>query len=150
MPLPENAYIKSIKVGSAQTTDGIVDLSRGINGAGISITLSRNAGQLEGKVVGDDGYPSPGTFAFVVLAATAEEIGESSIKRIEPGAKFNFTGLRPGKYRLIALDPRTMTGFPPDDFRALFPGAPEFEIHENDRLTKDVKIMTAEEAGAKQ
>lgn len=151
MPLPENAYIKSIKVGNAQTTDGMIDLSRGVSGAGINITLSRNGGQLEGKVVGDDGNPSSGSFALVVLAATADEIDESNIKPIAPGTKFTYSGLRPGKYRLIAADPRQLSDGPGflDAIKALFPGAPEIEIHENDRIAKDVKIMTGGNPSAK-
>jgi hypothetical protein len=142
MPMPENAYIKSVKLGGYEAPDGMVDLSDGVTGAGMQVTLSRNGGQFEGSVVDDDGKPLQGNLALVLLAATADDIGQQNFKPVEPGQKFRYTGLRPGKYRLIAIDVRQFSGgF--ERLRGLFPNAPEIEIHEGDRIVKDVKLMDA-------
>jgi hypothetical protein len=135
LPMPENAYVKSVKLDDTEAPDGILDLSRGVEGARIKVTISRNGGRLEGSVLGD----SP---AVVVLAATMEAIDDTNPQIVEPGAKFKYTGLRPGKYRLIAIGGREFTG--DESIKALFPKAPEIEIREGDRITKDVKPMTAE------
>jgi hypothetical protein len=151
MPLPENAYIKSVRIGSAEVHDGLLDLSHGVAGAALNITLSRNAGRIEGSVVDGEGKPSATPFALVILAASGADIDDSNIRPTQAGDKFSYSGLRPGKYRLVALDPRQLMGArdSPDTLKALVASAPEFEIHENDRLTKDVKMLSPEDSGAK-
>ena len=77
-----------------------------------------------------------------------DEIDNFSGRTIDPEAKFSFDGLRPGKYRLFAVDPRFFSGSL-ESFRALFPKGEEIEIREGDRLIKDVKVMAAENRDAK-
>ena len=149
MPMPENAYIKSVRVGNAEAPDGLIDLSRGVSGAEISISMSHNGGQIGGRVLDETGEPLSGSLALVTLAATADEIGEQSFKPIEPGEEFRFQGLRPGKYRLVAIDAREFS----DDFariRAMFLSAPEIDVPEGGRILKDVKVLVMENAGAQQ
>jgi hypothetical protein len=143
LPLPENAYIKSVKLGDAEAPDGVLDLSRGVRGAIVKITLSRNGGQVEGAVVGEEGQPLRESLAFVFLAATADEIGDHNLKIVAAGAKFRFSALRPGKYRIIALDGTQLSG-DIAGVRALFATAPEIEVHEGERIEKDVKVMALE------
>jgi hypothetical protein len=148
LPLPENGFVKSVKLDNVETNDDVVDLSRGVGGAGIKVTVSRNGGQVEGAVLGEDGEPLHIPFAFVILAAKAEEINAEGLKLVEAEAKFKFSGIRPGKYRLIAFHPPQFDGdF--DAIKAMFPKAPEIEIREGDRIAKDVKIVAAENASAK-
>ena len=152
LPLPENAYIKSVSVGGAEAPDRIVDFSRGVGGANIKVTISRNGGQVEGAVVGDDGQPLLGTLAVVVLAATADEIREDNVKEVGAGKKFKYTGLRPGKYRLFAIDALRDLGDGRNEealLKSLFANAPEIEIHESDRVTKDIKVLSLEGTNAK-
>lgn len=151
LPMPENAYIKSVSVDGVETTDGAIDLSRGVNGAKVKVTVSRNGGQVEGRVLGADGQALP-TLAFVVLAAKAEEIGGEHLKPILPGEKLTFRSLRPGKYRLMVLGPDQIANNEDDiaSAQALFAKAPEIEIHEGDRITKDVTVAAAEDSHAQQ
>jgi carboxypeptidase family protein len=152
LPLPVNGYVKAVRMGGAESTDGIVDLSHGVAGVGIDITLSRKGGHVEGRVLGEDGNPATTPLAFVVLAASGEDPDEHNLKMVESGT-FEYSGLRPGKYRLIALDPRQFPGRGdegPGDLKALLASVPEFEVHENDRLIKDVKLLAAEDASARQ
>jgi hypothetical protein len=88
------------------------------------------------------------SLAFVFLAATADEIGDHNLKIVAAGAKFSFTALRPGKYRIIALDGTQLS----DDIaglRALFATAPEIEVREGDRIEKDAKLMVLESPDGK-
>jgi hypothetical protein len=145
--MPENGFVKSVKLDNVETHDDVLDLSQGA-GATIKVTLGLNGGRLEGRVLGEDGEPSHLPFAFVFLAAKAEEISERHLNFVNAGTKFQYSGLRPGKYRLMAIDPRQLDG----DFagiKAMFAKAPEIEIREGDRITKDIKITTAENTGAK-
>ena len=144
LPLPENAFIKSVQVNGVEAKDGVIDLSGGVGEARIKVTLSRNGGQVEGSVLSEDGAP----LAYVALAATMDDIDRNVIKAVAAGEKFRYTGLRPGKYRLMAIDPRKSSAST-KDFEALFPNAPEFEIGEGDRIAKDIAVTSAEKPGAK-
>jgi hypothetical protein len=153
LPLPENAYIKSVSMGGVAAPDRVIDLSRGVGGAIIKVTISRNGGQVEGTVLGEDGEPLSESPAMVVLAATADDFKEGNFKPVAAGAKFRYTGLRPGKYRIIAIDVRHTVGGvgnPTALIKALFAKTPEIEIHEGDRIAKDVKVIPLEDANAKQ
>jgi len=151
MPLPENSYIKSIKAGAAEAQDGMVDLSHGVAGAEIHITLSRNGGRVEGRVLGEDGQAFAGV-SLVVLQESIQTLDDKAVKPLEAGEKFSYSGLHPGKYRIIALDPAQFMGGRdgPDALKAPLAHAEEIEIHEGDRITKDIKIMPVESASAKQ
>jgi hypothetical protein len=102
---------------------------------------------VDGVLLSVDGEPLHSPFAFVILAAKAEEISTEGSKMVEAGAKFKFSGLRPGKYRLIAFRPQFAGDL--EAIKAMFPKAPEIEIREGDRITKDVKIVAAENPDAK-
>jgi hypothetical protein len=142
MPLPENAYVKSIKAGSAEAQDGLVDLSHGVAGSQIHITLSRNGGRVEGRVLGEDGQPFTGP-SMVILTESDDPLDEKGFQAAEAGEKFSYSGLRPGKYRFMALEPSHMmmsSQAKPDALKALLAHAEEIEIHEGDRISKDIKI----------
>jgi hypothetical protein len=150
MPLPENAYVKSIKAGAAETQDGMVDLSHGVAGAAIHITLSRNGAQVEGRVLGEDGQAFAGA-SLVVLEESMDTLDDKGVKPLEEGEKFSYSGLHPGKYRIMALDPGQFMGRLDSlgAMKALLARAEEIEIREGDRITKAIKIMPAESASAK-
>jgi hypothetical protein len=148
LSLPENAYVKSVKLDAAEVRDADLDFSQGVNGAKLKITVSRNGGQLSVNVLGEDGHPLRRSLALVCLAETVSDLIPNHLRPVENGAKFTFTGLRPGKYRLFAIDPRQ-----PGDWqaamKAFFPKAPEIEIREGDHIERDVKVLTTEAADAK-
>jgi Carboxypeptidase regulatory-like domain len=135
-PLPENAYLKSVRVNGGGSGGDVVDLSRGVAGSSMKVVISRNGAQIEGTV-------SAG--ATVILA---ENPGDSRhITYAAAEKQYRFTGLHPGKYRLIAS---ATQGLQPDKLEGMFEAAPEFEVHEGDRITRDVKIPMQENPRATQ
>jgi hypothetical protein len=145
-PLPENAWIKSVKVGATESPDGTIDLTGGISGVHIGIVINRNGGEVEGTVLNKDGQPSDLPFPLVALA---EAGAEPEFQQPQPGTKFKYTGLRPGKYRLIAVDPGQLQGNTREAVKALLSKAPEIEVHENDRISRYLKIGDMETSDAK-
>jgi hypothetical protein len=142
VPLPENAYLKSVNLDGAEMASGTLRLSRGISGAKLSIKVSLNGGQLTGRILGADGQPAS-TLGLVALAASADEIQWERLKEVHAGENFTFSGVRPGKYRLLAVASPAM----PDDiaaFRAMFLKGTEIEIHEGDRIVKDIQSASTE------
>jgi hypothetical protein len=152
-PLPENACIKSVKTGATESREGFIDLTRGgVNGARLDVIIRRDGGQMEGTVVGEDGHPPGIPLALVALSGedvTADGTVEPDVKEVGPGKKFKFSGLRPGKYRLIAVDPRRLPAGEREALESVLSQAPEIEVHANDRISKNLKIAEGENAGGK-
>ena len=140
-PLPENAYVKTVKLDSVETADGVIDLARGVKNSTLKISVSPNGAQIDGTVVSQDRKPAEGAALFVVLAAKAEDIGFDDLKRMNPGKPFSFKGVRPGKYRLYAVDAFGAQNLLAD-VKGLFPKAEEIVVRESDRITKEAKVMT--------
>jgi hypothetical protein len=143
--MPENAFIKSVKLEGNESPDGLLDLSRGVKGANVRVTLSRNGGRVEGSVLDAEGEPRI-PLAHVNILASADDtdrIDRESARIVAAGEKFSFSGLRPGRYRLIATDAR-QSPVSVQELKALFPKAPEIEIREGDRVARDVKVMSVE------
>jgi hypothetical protein len=133
-PLPENAYIKSVQVGGGAPGGDVIDLSGGVAGSKVKIIIGRNGGQIEGT-------PSAG--ATIILAESPDD--SRHITYAAAGHQYRFTGLHPGKYRLMATATR---GLEPDRLQGMFEDAPEIEVHEGDRIVKDVRVPVQEKPGA--
>jgi hypothetical protein len=82
------------------------------------------------------------------MEAPGEE--NTSNSDVKPDGTYSFKGVRPGKYRLIALNPLDMN-FDEEStwFKKLFDRGEEVELTEGDRVTRDVKLLSKEAANAK-
>jgi hypothetical protein len=147
VPLPENAYLKSVNLDGAEVANGTLRLSRGISGAKLSIKVSLNGAQLTGRVLDADGQPLL-TPALVAFAASADDIQWEHLKEVRAGDNFTFNGVRPGKYRLLAISLPSMPG-DIAAFREMFSRGVEIEIHEGDRIVKDIQSVPTEDTDAK-
>jgi hypothetical protein len=149
-PLPENAYIQSVMLDNTPAPDNVLDLSRGVKGSHIKITVSRNGAQVSGTVLGKDGQPLLSPLAMVCLASDPSQLGEiqpDDQHRVTEG-KYTIKAIRPGKYRLFALDVLTLASDSPDAdtdddelMKMLFNSAEEIEIKPGDRIVKDLKAI---------
>jgi len=148
-PLPENAYIKSLSVGGVEMQGGELDLSNRVNGATMKIVVSRNGGQVTGVITNKEGQPLTGRHLFVVLAADPASF--ATWRNVEASdSAFVIHGIRPGKYRLFAVDPMLFGGLQSyEPLKAIAARAQEIEIKEGDRLTKDLRADGKDNAGAK-
>jgi hypothetical protein len=129
-PLPENAYIKAVQVDGGEPGLDVIDLSRGVVGSKVKIVIGRNGGQMEGTLLGaGEGG------ATIALVETVDDIGYRNTTYVPVGKRYRFTGLRPGKYRLIVA---STGGLEPDGLQETFEEAPVVEVHQGDRITRDV------------
>jgi hypothetical protein len=143
-PLPDNAFIKSITLDGAAVPDSILDLSRGVNGSRLKITVSLDGAQISGKVLGHDGEPLALPLAQVMLWKDDKEVEPEDSNRVANG-EYIIKALRPGKYRLIAIDVLEMGDFASGDWdealKSFRSAAPEIEVKEGDRIVKDLKVI---------
>ena len=146
-PMAENGYLKSVRLDGAEAPDGELDLWHAVQGSSLKIAVSRNGGQVSGKLLDKDGEPLGAMPVMVLLVTDPKEIDfERSLKMVEDGT-YRFQGLRPGKYRLLAFDewgPEFM-----ETVKKLAPSTEEIEIKEGDRKVKDLKLLAKEDADAK-
>lgn len=151
-PLAENAYIKSVRLNDADAPDDDLDFSRAAPGASLKIAVSRNGGQIAGKLLDEDGEPLGAAPAMVVLVADGVDVDlPHSLKTTEDGT-YRFQAIRPGKYRLLAFDTAQL-GWGDElaeSIKKLAAAAEEIEIKEGDRKVKDLKLtVKKEDADAK-
>ena len=149
-PLPENAYIQSVTLDNTPAPDHILDFSHGVKGSHIKITVSRDGAQVSGTVLDQDGQPLVSPLVMIFLATDPKQLREmqpDNLHRATEG-KYAIKAIRPGKYRLFALDLLTLASDAPDAnsdddelMKMLFNSAEEIEIKPGDRVMKDLKAI---------
>jgi hypothetical protein len=151
-PLPDNAFIKSIALDGTAVPDSILDFSRGVNGSRLKITVSLNGAQISGKVFGHDGEPLVLPLALVMLWKDEKEVEPNDQNRVAK-SEYSIKALRPGKYRLVAIDTLEVGVWAPGDWeealKAFRTAAQEIEVKEGDRIVKDLKVIGKEDIHVK-
>jgi protocatechuate 3,4-dioxygenase beta subunit len=146
-PMPENGYLKEVALDGKALTDPVLDFSQGVSGSRLKIAVSRAGGQVSGRVLDKAGEPALGLM-MVFLATDAKHLDEDSANHRVTDGKYSFKAVRPGKYRLFALDiaelMQALTGGADNDelMQQFFDAAEEIEIKDADRLSKDVSAWT--------
>jgi len=146
-PMPENGYVKEIALDGKAVPDNVLDLSQGAGGARLKITVSRAGGQISGRVLDKDGEPALGLI-MVVFATDPKHMQENDANRVSDG-KYSFKAIRPGKYRLFAIDVLELMQAALADvddnekmMERFFDAAEEVEIKEGTRISKDIPVWT--------
>jgi len=124
------------------------ELSSGGRGDRLKVVLSLNAGQMSGVVLGHDGAPLSSPLAEVLLWNSAAQV----MPEHNPvaGSRYAIKNLRPGKYRILAVDAFDFTNLSgadrPEEFaKALLAAAEEIEVKEGVGLVKNLQIVGKED-----
>jgi hypothetical protein len=151
-PLPDNAFIKSVTLDGIPVPDPILDFSRGVNGSRLKITVSLNGAQISGKVLGHDGEPLVLPLAMVMLWKDEKEAEPDDQNRVVNG-EYLIKALRPGKYRLVAIDTLEIGDLASGDWdealKSFRAAAQEIEVKEGDHIVKDLKVIGKEDLHVK-
>jgi len=150
-PLPEDGYIESVKLDNMPIADSLLDFTHGVQSAHLKITINRNGAEVSGTVLDAEGKPllTPMVMIYLVTEPKQmQEMQEDDLHRVTEG-KFTIKAVRPGKYRLIAIDALglfasgdvDMDSDNNDQMKKLFDAAEEIEIKAGDRVVKDVKAI---------
>ena len=147
-PLPSGTFIRSVTLDGAAVNDAGFDLSHGGPGARLKITLSRSASQLSGRVLDHEGAPLTSPLGEVLIWKDAAQLRPDH--NPITGSVYVLKDLRPGKYRVLAVDAFDFTNLAgannPDEFaKALRAAAEEIEVGEGVRMTKDLKVAAKED-----
>ena len=155
-PLAENAYIKALEIDGVAAAKGIADLSQAARGASAKVTLGSNGARISGRVLDSNSEPIENSMLMIFLTSDPDDIPFSGgvPEHAGPDGKYILKGVAPGKYRLFAVDPFQISGAAGADggldiFKKLFDRGEEIEIKEGDRIVKDLKSVSLEDADAK-
>jgi hypothetical protein len=104
--LPDDFYLKSVRMGGEEVAGTSIDLSSagGLPGA-LEIVLSGTGGQVHGQVKDEKDEPASG--AVVVLIPDSTHRGEADLFKeatADRNGGFTIAGIRPGDYKLFAWD----------------------------------------------
>ena len=155
-PLGENAYLKVLEIDGVAVPKDIADLSQAARGASAKVTLGRNGAQISGRVLDSNGDPIQNSMLMVFLSREPDDLPLNGgvPEHAGPDGKYILKGVAPGKYRLFAVDPFQLNGVAGADeglemFKKLFARGEEVELKEGDRIVKDLKSVSLEDADAK-
>jgi hypothetical protein len=130
-PLPENGYVKAVWMDGVLMPHGVLDLRKGGAGSRLKILAATDSAQVSGKVEGARGLE------YVVLLAEGDPDGDNSRDaRTASDGSFTIKSVPPGTYRIIALEMSRSYD------ESMADGAELLDIQPNDRLTRNLKLVT--------
>jgi protocatechuate 3,4-dioxygenase beta subunit len=141
---PEDAYVKSVKLGAAEVTDEGLQLARAPN-AQLEILLSPNGASVTGMV--RDAQQLPAAGATVVLVPEISKRRNTTLYRsttTDQLGQFILRGIPPGSYKLFAFAEIDTGAWLDAEFLAPFEQKGEaIKLEESARLTADLKLVPA-------
>src|SRR5581483_4394532 len=128
------------------------DFSSGVHGARLKIALGLDAGEISGRILGRDGQPLASALVMVGVWKEGQKGDPDNNIRSSDG-RYQLKGLRPGKYRVVAVDMAELMNSPatqnPQNLLSVLQAAAEtMEIKPGDRLIKDLKVIDKEKLHA--
>jgi hypothetical protein len=148
-PLPDDGYVKKVVVDDTESPDGMVDLSTGTRPSRIKVSVARDGAQMTGHVVDESGNRN--AFSVVLISPVPIPKGTPElVSQTQPDGCYSFKSLRPGKYRIVAIDPLRNIGANLDEMSKLLEKGEEIELKPGARLQYDVHPLKKEDADAKQ
>ncbi|HWX53304.1 MAG TPA: carboxypeptidase-like regulatory domain-containing protein [Verrucomicrobiae bacterium] len=139
-PLPEGGFVKSVQVNGSSAPAGIVDFSSGVFDAKLEIMISPNGGRISGRVESDKGTVMPVLTRVFLFPDQEPAMGfrDWKMSQVTPDGGYSFSGLPPGKYRVVIPPPFT-TGDINDTLQQYRTSSEVIEIKEGEKIVKNIK-----------
>ncbi|HXA49220.1 MAG TPA: carboxypeptidase regulatory-like domain-containing protein [Candidatus Acidoferrum sp.] len=148
-PLPDNGYVKKVLVGDTESPDDTLDMSAASRSGRIKVVVARDGAQITGHVLDPDGARNPLSVVLMSPVPIAKEFNPEIVAQTQPDGTYSFKSLRPGKYRIVAIDPLRGFGNSPSDMSKQLEKGEEIELQPGARLQRDVRMLPKEDADAK-
>ncbi len=133
-----SVYVKSLRLGTAETEGAILDLTNGSGGAPLFVRLSSASAALSGTVQDSNG---PAANARVTIIS--DDVPNAPLMmttNTDSSGAYSFPSVPPGRYNLLVLDDDVViNGGIWDDYDDI---AETVELHASDKVTKDLKRRT--------
>lgn len=147
-PLPDGAYVKSLRLGEHEVVDSVLDFRHGSTAGALAVTVSLAGGQISGSLENSQGEPLRRK-GYVYLVHDGEDMAPRHVHGAETDSDGVFTvqGLAPGKYRMFAtaygITAYPATGSRTAGYQEWAAAADVIEIHEGDKLVKNARVVGA-------
>jgi hypothetical protein len=101
----QNLYLKSVYWGTADVTDGDIDLTNGVPPrTELAVVLGADAGQVEGMVKNDRDEPADSAMITLVPVGSRRTRSFYKNSTADTLGHFLIRGVAPGSYRILAWD----------------------------------------------
>jgi hypothetical protein len=136
-------YLKSASWGTADVTDGEIDISNGVPPrTELTVVMGADGGQLEGTVKGENSDPIDG--ATITLVPTGSRRSRSYYRSATTNSQGHFTirGIAPGSYKVFAWDTVNLNAvtYDPDFLRPYEGAGQNVEVSTNDKKSVNLKL----------
>ncbi|HEY6273275.1 MAG TPA: carboxypeptidase-like regulatory domain-containing protein [Terriglobales bacterium] len=140
LDLDKGYYLKTVGLGMTDSDDGVVDLRGGSPQNDLTLVVGRGGAEVSGVV-----RDAKGPAAMVNVALFFDdEYGFDLVTGTLTAADgaYAFHGIAPGKYHILAYDPRSGAATLTSDFIALFDSVTEhLDVANGDTITQDLKLL---------
>lgn len=141
---PPEAYLKSARLGENDALSG-VDLTQPDPNAKLELVISYAGAQIEGVILDEQGKPAQGTAGLIPDPPQAERTWLYKTAEAGEGGRFQFQGVRPGKYRVYAWEELEPGAHLDPHFTAPYESCSvAIEVGENDRKNVTIKRIAVD------
>lgn len=138
--LPDGCYLRSVKVGGQEVSADDIDIRFSTE---VEIVLSNQAGTITGSIADNDDRPFPKSRATLI---PSDSNSRPATQFTDDDAKFKFTALRPGTYKLFAWEEVDEGLWQDPDFRRKYESkAQEITVGPNETQKVQLRAIAAEE-----
>jgi hypothetical protein len=143
--LPEDFYLKSVRLGDRELLDTTLDLSGAIGVPGVlDVRISGAGGRVEGVVRNDNGTPM--SDVTVVLVPDSDRRKEAILFKnttADQNGRFAIQGITPGEYKLFAWGDVEEGAWQDPEFLRLYEAKGEdIKIEPNGHLAQDLTSIS--------
>ena len=144
-PLPENGFVKSVSMNETASSDRVLDFSSGADGIKLKIVLGLDGAQVSGQVKYKDDALAANMLVLLLPDRTDFDLEVAPRVSSNADGRYNFKGLAPGSYKIMATKwrPGTIFYYAPL-LKHLADKADVIEVKEGEELHKDLKLVDSE------
>jgi hypothetical protein len=142
-------YLKSVQWGTADITDGEIDLNNGLPPrTELVVVLGTDSGTLEGLVENDKPEPVPSATVVLVPGSGHRSAPFFKTATTDANGKFTMKGIAPGSYRAYAWDKVDVNAviYDPEFLPPFDTVARKLEIASSESKKQDLKLTVNPQA----
>jgi len=138
--IPDGCFIREVKFGGKEISWDDFEISASSQ---LEIILSNTAGKIAGSVLDADGKPFPGSSVTLIPPDGKSRPVKQSVG---DDGNFQFTGVRPGKYKLFAWEEVDDDLWQDPEFRKKYENyATEVTVEPSETQNTQLRVIVAEE-----
>jgi len=146
--LPTDYYLKSARYGTAEVLDTGLDLTSGVAAGELDLRIAPGAATVSGVVTADGGAPAAGATVAIIPEEPYNTWWELyRTTSTDQSGNFQFTGLRPSRYRVYAFEKLDAGAHQDPEFMRRFEtSGKSVKLNEKSAETIQLKAVPEEES----